>query len=126
MQTRREYAVSLGLAKMTRGRLSLEAKNAIAEAEAKGMKFSDSGVKAVVRNDDGTTETVTVAAPENYFGATPDPRYPNDSWYVAGDKKKKVSSRAACGNCNYSLSHHKCGDPVALYVTDMVEVIYGG
>ncbi|QNN98258.1 Lsr2-like DNA bridging protein [Streptomyces phage LilMartin] len=39
--TRRAYAVSLGLAKDARGRMSKAAYDAIAEAEGKGMVFSD-------------------------------------------------------------------------------------
>lgn len=42
MTTRREYAISLGLAKQGRGRLSHEAHAAIAKAESEGMTFSDS------------------------------------------------------------------------------------
>lgn len=39
--TRRAYAVSLGLAKESRGRMSADAYAAIAKAEAEGMVFSD-------------------------------------------------------------------------------------
>lgn len=39
--TRRAYAVSLGLAKESRGRMSAEAYAAIAKAEANGMVFAD-------------------------------------------------------------------------------------
>jgi hypothetical protein len=41
MQTKREYLVSLGLAKAGRGRFSGEAKAALANAESEGVVFSD-------------------------------------------------------------------------------------
>lgn len=41
MQTRKEYAVSLGLASPGRGRMSKEAHEAIRAAEAEGMVFAD-------------------------------------------------------------------------------------
>ncbi|PIM65916.1 hypothetical protein CTU88_46300, partial [Streptomyces sp. JV178] len=45
MQTRREYAASLGLAEMgKRGRMSKAAYAAIEAAEAKGTVFADTGV----------------------------------------------------------------------------------
>lgn len=126
MQTRREYAVSLGLAKMTRGRMGKEAKDAIAKAEAEGVKFSDSPSVSIVKNEDGT-ETKTVSnSSDNYFGPTPDPRYPNDNWYVKGNKKMKVSNRAACANCLYSLLYHVCDTPAALSGSTIEVVEYGG
>lgn len=55
MTTRREYAASLGLAKPnTRGRLSKEAHEAIAKAEADGMVFTDNAkAKPVVLDSEG-------------------------------------------------------------------------
>lgn len=44
MQTKREYLVSLGLAKAGRGRFSGEAKAALAKAESEGVVFSDGKV----------------------------------------------------------------------------------
>lgn len=44
--TRRAYAVSLGLAKESRGRMSAEAYAAIEKAEANGMVFSDAAAPA--------------------------------------------------------------------------------
>lgn len=41
MTTKREWLVQQGLAKATRGRLSLEAHAALAEAVASGVEFSD-------------------------------------------------------------------------------------
>lgn len=41
MTTQREYLASLGLAKMGRGRFSVEAKAALARAVSEGMSFSD-------------------------------------------------------------------------------------
>lgn len=126
MQTRREYAVSLGLAKMTRGRMGKEAKDAISKAENEGVKFSDSPSVTIVKNDDGTETKKESTPTENYFGPTPDPRYPNDNWHVAGNKKMKVSQRAACANCRYSLLFHICDAPAALAGSKIEEVVYGG
>lgn len=47
MQSRKEYAVSLGLAKPGRGRLSKEAWVAIHKAEEDGVQFSDKSAPAV-------------------------------------------------------------------------------
>ena len=46
MATKREYAISLGLAKPGKGRMSVAANNAIAEAIAKGITFDEPIVKA--------------------------------------------------------------------------------
>src|SRR5690349_18485890 len=48
MQSKREYAISLGLAQPTRGRMSRQAHAAIADAEAEGMVFADTVVKRKV------------------------------------------------------------------------------
>jgi len=47
LQSRKEYAVSLGLAKPGRGRLSKEAWEAIRKAEAEGVEFSDRSAPTV-------------------------------------------------------------------------------
>jgi hypothetical protein len=47
MQSRKEYAVGLGLAKPGRGRLSKEAWAAIHKAEQEGMEFSDKSAPVV-------------------------------------------------------------------------------
>ncbi len=47
MQSRKEYAVSLGLAKPGRGRLSKEAWAAIHKAEQDGVQFSDKSAPVV-------------------------------------------------------------------------------
>ena len=113
MQTRREYAISLGLAKDGRGRMSKEAHSAINKALAEGMRFSD------VRQDSDSSIPVTSeqaskdsAAPENLFGPTPEPLY-NGGWYVwEGKKKRNISGREVCRGCGLSLDYHRCNLPI--------------
>lgn len=108
METRREYAIRLGLAKEGRGRLSAAAHEAINEALAKGMRFSDVPVsdtpvtsqEASKKNTEGT-----------FFGDTPDPLY-NGGWYVVEDGKRiSISGKEVCRTCMNSLDYHRCLTP---------------
>jgi hypothetical protein len=112
MTTKREYAISLGLATPGRGRLSREAHAAIDKAISEGKTFSDA--KPVVTKAPKTAKSVSVVtedeAPE--FRETVY-RYPIDTVFVGEDtngKKFKCTARAAC-MCGYSLVAHICNDP---------------
>lgn len=110
MQSRRDYAVSLGLAKPGRGRMSAAAHEAINKALSEGMRFSDVSVsedkpitsqEASKKNTEGT-----------FFGDTPEPLY-NGGWYVVEDGKRiSVSGREVCRNCMNSLDYHRCSSPI--------------
>jgi len=121
MQSRREYAASLGLAIAgARGKFSNAAKEAIAKAEAEGMRFSDSPATApVVRPENQSTSSSTINSaiaritPENSLYISPsDFRYPEGE-YVAVAKVggKKYSVRECCNNCRVSLTNHACSTP---------------
>lgn len=120
--TKREYAISKGLAQPGRGRLSREAHEAISKAEAEGTVFDDTPVfKAPPRTvDSPKTERPVDSGPkddvENPFGDA-FMRYSFDQMFEYNDdngKTHKVSCRPACMNCGYSLVGHTCNDPVVL------------
>lgn len=125
MQTRREYAVSLGLAKPGRGRMSSEAHSAINKALAEGMRFSD------VRADSDSSKPVTSeqatkdSAPATFTGPTPDPIYNGGWYYWEGKKKVNISGNEICRKCMVSLDWHKCNLPVfpSLATNEMVRVM---
>lgn len=115
MQTKREYLVSLGLAKPGRGKFSGAGKEALAAAEAKGMSFSDT---APVKSVKATTEKVEKAAPVD-AGNTPyltqdEYRFPEKEYRgisFDGGKRKEVSLRECCNTCKVSLVNHMCDRP---------------
>lgn len=130
MQSKRDYLVGLGLAKPGRGKFSNAGKQAIAEAEANGMRFSDSvpETPAVVKGS-GKTTTSHVPAPTKpgqapflAYTCPSDFRYPEGEWqaYVTVDgKKKPVSLRECCNTCRVSLTNHGCDAPT---IHDMLPV----
>lgn len=120
--TEKDYAISLGLAKVGRGRMSLDAKAAVAKAKAQGMTFKGKGpatatvsVSKTTKKDDGTvvkeTEVKEVSEYADAFY-----RYPQDQMftYEHNGKKFKISGKPACMNCGYSLIGHTCNDAVVL------------
>ena len=120
MPTKREYLVSLGLAKAGRGKFSNEAKAALEKALAEGMTFSDQTPPAknsVTKNSTGKTEvkssdqnSVPYVSPDEY-------RFPEDAYRAVGKRKGKrtvYSMREACNNCGYSLTNHLCASPSVL------------
>jgi|SRR6478735_5176164 len=111
MQTRREYAASLGLAKAgARGKFSNEAKAAIAKAEASGTKFSDSAPKEkVVKSPKATNsvkkESTGIIADIVYT-------YPEGEWQAREKVSKKLRGmREVCNTCRVSLVAHRCENP---------------
>src|SRR5438874_345383 len=94
--TKREYAVSLGLAKMGRGRMSPAAMTAIAKAESEGVTFAEPAhviaARERVENSKRTrkprSETVTASTDSVDFRGRPNPaafdgtpNRPDASWY---------------------------------------------
>lgn len=120
--TEKDYAISLGLAKAGRGRMSLDAKKAVQKARSEGMVFKGKGpatatvsLSKTTKNDDGTLTKETVETEANQY-ADAFMRYPLDQMFVYEHegKKYKVSGRLACMPCGYSLVGHGCNDPVVL------------
>ena len=120
--TEKDYAISLGLAKAGRGRMSLDAKKAVSDARKNGMTFKGKGpatavvsVSKTTKKDDGTSTTETEVKEVNQY-ADAFMRYPLDQMfsYEHNGKKFKINGRGACMNCGYSLVGHTCNDPVVL------------
>ena len=127
MQTKREYLVGLGLAKPGRGKFSNAAKEALAKAEAEGVKFSDIVTKIPVPTGNATeksaggqtdqkTETKADARDTPYL--TPDEyRFPEAEYRgvtFRNGKKVEVSLRECCNTCKVSLVNHMCDSPTIL------------
>lgn len=117
MTTKRDYAISLGLAKPTRGRMSREANAAIAKAEAEGMVFTDSRSTAPVKTDSSSGDSAakpvkdSVRATGTFTGPTPSQLF-DGGWYVVeGDKVTQLSGKEVCRTCNNSLDWHRCASP---------------
>lgn len=106
MGTRREYAVSLGLATNGRGRMSAAAHAAIDEAVKNGMTFSDMPQRGVGKEIN--SKDVSRGNPEESFSATPEPIH-SGGWYATvGNKRVKIDGRSVCTTCGYSLDYQNC------------------
>lgn len=122
MPTKREYAISLGLAKEGRGRMSREAHAAIDKAISEGMTFDDpSPVVSVKPAKPKTDKPIRVARqPQGEsLGPVADiaTRYPDTQKFKGVDSKGKthiVNARTVCVPCGYSLTSHRCNSPEAL------------
>jgi len=118
MQTKREYAASLGLAQAgARGRLSREAHAAIEKAIAEGMQFSDAN-KITVSSKPATPKTIRVGKPANpeSVGVAGDviSLYAADTKFTGRDstgKKFTVDARQVCKKSGYSITSCPCGGP---------------
>lgn len=125
MQTRREYAASLGLAQAgARGRLSREAHEAIALAEANGTKFSDSSPVRVNTPKPNTPKPVSVQQPVVTTGSVIglfDKGELDQQWVGrdSKDKKHTVNARQVCRNSGYSLLGCRCGQDHSVLVSSM-------
>lgn len=113
MQTRREYAASLGLAIAgARGKFSNEAKAAIAKAEAEGTVFADSpsNKPAPVEAQDKPEVKRDPRVADYLFPS--DFRYP-EAEYKALDSVggKTYGMRECCNTCRVSLTNHTCDTP---------------
>lgn len=94
--TRKEYAISLGLAKPGRGRMSKEAHAAIAQAEADGMVFDNGSSHMEIAEPVYVTKEKEVAARSItgcYVG------YTAEGWRVGFD---------TCGRCKRHANWCKC------------------
>ena len=123
MQTKREYLVGLGLAKPGRGKFSNDAKKALAEAEAKGVKFSDIVTKVSAPTEKPTEnaaggQTVKETDPRDSAYLFPDEyRFPEAEYRAVsfdGGKKVVWSLRECCNTCKVSLVNHMCESPTIL------------
>lgn len=119
MQTRREYAASLGLAKAgARGKFSNAAKEAIAKAEADGMTFSDAAPNRPAPEPAGQNEPKPEAKadPRDTPYLTADEyRFPESVYRAVrfdNGKRVAVSLRECCSPCGVSLVNHACASPV--------------
>lgn len=130
MQTRKAYAVSLGLANEGRGRMSREALAAIDKAIASGMTFSDmdkhksnasfgrnTGANPAGVKPKSQRQIPLKSAPSGSDVMIESPRTYEDSTYWtyqnAKGKTVKVDGKQVCGTCMVSLFWHKCSTPNA-------------
>ena len=128
MQTKREYAASLGLAIAgARGRMSREAHEAIALAEANGTKFADSSPVRVNTPKKETAKTVTVQPQPVVTGSVIglfDKGELDQVWVGrdSKDKKHTVNARQVCMNSGYSLLGCRCGQDHLVLVSSMEKI----
>jgi hypothetical protein len=118
--TEKDYAISLGLAKAGRGRMSLDAKKAVQAAKKNGMTFRIKGaptatVTVVSKPQKDSEAPVTEEKEVNQF-ADAFYRYDRDQMFAYKHEGKtyKINGKGACMNCGYSLVGHTCNDPVVL------------
>lgn len=120
MQTEREYAISLGLAKPTRGRMSREAKAAIAKAKADGMTFSNpsyavakAAAKPRASKPVGESEERTGL---DLFAPVAQRTSPEGTYWTAevNGKRQKFTHATVCVPCGFSLGWHRCSNPRAV------------
>lgn len=97
MQSRKEYAISLGLAKPGRGRLSKEAWAAINQAEVEGVVFADKSAPTPI---DKPTNVVSLRKPsiklrsvETLVG------YTKEGWSVGFVNCRRCAQHANYCNC---------------------------
>lgn len=123
MSSRRDYLISLGLAKAGRGKFSNEAKAALEKAIAGGMTFSDNAPTPKAAKPVKSSPKVQTNADASAHGSDStteilmpsDLRYYGKRWFATIEGKEvEISERAACTNCQYSLIAHACNIPQAL------------
>jgi len=114
MQTKREYLVTLGLAKPGRGKFSNDAKAALAKAEGEGVKFKDVTPGAPVRTASPTGETKApepAKAADSLYVCPSDFRFPEAEYKAVGSDGKTYGMRECCNTCRVSLTNHFCDSP---------------
>jgi hypothetical protein len=120
MSSRREFAISLGLAIPGRGRLSREANAACDEAASKGRVFEGPTTSVAaprVKKAKGGVFAKTVRQPtqvedDEQFNVQ-DALYPNEQTWRSEDGQI-LNGRAVCSPCGYSLQYHRCSNPSAV------------
>lgn len=124
--TRREYAISQGLAQPGKGRMSREAHTAIEKAEAEGMVFADpkpmtKAEKIAARGSARPTTTARVPVQSSVHEKSELLSKPFTGKFEAmmpNGKRKAVSERTAC-TCGASLVYCLCSTPtVGLLIVD--------
>jgi hypothetical protein len=111
MQTKREYLISKGLARATRGKFSTIALEEIQRAINAGVKFHDPNAKEVVVKDENGKET-TKRLSDVFVVAEPRPDRPVGEYTFKnpdGTKFKRLHTNA-CVACNYSFRWCLCED----------------
>lgn len=127
MTTKREYAISLGLATPGKGRMSNAARAAIEKAESEGMVFTDSKTlttsltdRIAAREAAHPTTPKTVARTEVQEKPEPARKAFTGKFeaQMPDGKRKAVSNRTAC-TCGASLCYCHCSTPtVGLLIVD--------
>ena len=118
--TRREYAASLGKAIAgARGKLSKDAHDAIAAAEADGMVFKDTQytINLTKAANPKESKPVKEKAHTDKEVLTSILTYPRDTVWTGKDSEGKpvtANSRQICLNCKTSLVGHDCVNPRTL------------
>lgn len=110
MTTKREYLVSLGLAKPGRGKFSNDAKAVLAKAIADGKVFSDAEPKVSVPRANKGADNSPKPTGETLYICPSDFRFPEGE-YVAKAAGKSYSMRECCNTCRVSLTNHGCDNP---------------
>lgn len=114
MQTRRDYLVSLGLAKPGRGKFSTIAKAALDKARSEGIKFSDDDAPAPRQSTpkaDAPATPVPVDPRNTHFLFPDEYRFPEAEYKGTDPTGHEVSLRECCNLCRVSLVNHGCDAP---------------
>lgn len=134
MGSRRDYAITLGLAIPGRGRLSRAANEACDKAEAKGMEF-DIPLSAAVKTPrlrkaapapgakgaDKFVKTTVVAPAEEPEWANVQNEVYSSSQMWRSETGQIVNGRAVCTQCGFSLQWHLCKNPTAIVSPGVLE-----
>lgn len=125
MQTKREYAASLGLAVAgARGRLSREAHAAIEKAISEGMTFSDG--KPVVAKTPRTEKSEKPVIRESAGIIGEVIRFHDlDALFVGTDshgKSHTVNARQVCQHSGFSITSCPCGQKHSVLVSSMEHI----
>lgn len=121
MGTRKDYAISLGLAQPGRGRLSREAHAACDEAEKNGTVFSEKKVSTSVNANPLPgipihNEPVTEDGPADPYAHHPAPTRSGMLMFSNGNTTlEKVSAKEACAECGRSFGWCRCSIPTFRY-----------
>lgn len=111
LQTRREYAASLGLAKAgARGRLSREANAAIEKAMSEGVEFSD---VELGKNPNGNVKVVVVKRPGHDVVDIPEyfRDIDHEVYELVDGKRVHRAMSCVCLNDGVSLVLCHCDEP---------------
>lgn len=126
MQTKREYAASLGLAVAgARGRLSREAHAAIEKAISEGMTFSDA-VKPIVAKTPKTEKSDKPVIRESAGLIGEVIRFHElDALFTGKDshgKSHTVNARQVCQHSGFSITSCPCGQTHSVLVSSMEHI----